>query len=64
MNFTIKEDGSLSQVGIESSDGVELFKSTKYYRSVDDAMKDIVGVVEMCRKKEIIIKDKSNGEEE
>lgn len=64
MNFYIKEDGSLLRIGIESNDGVELFESTKAYRTLEAGMTDVVNIVEMCRVKEIIIKDRTNGKEE
>jgi len=61
MNFYVKNDGQFIKVGIESDAGVELFESTKSYRSLDDGMTDIVNIVEMCRTKEIVIKDNSDG---
>jgi len=64
MNFYVTQSGQFLKVGIESNSGVELFESTKHYRSLDDGMTDIVGIVEMCRNKEIIIKDKTDGKEE
>lgn len=62
MTFYIKQDGSLLKVGIMSNSGVELFESTKSYRTLEDGMTDVVSIVEMCRSAEIVIKDVTNGE--
>jgi len=59
MNFTTQMDGQFIKIGIESESGVTLFESTKHYRNIDDAMKDIVNVVEMARHKEIHIIDRT-----
>ena len=67
MKFNTIQDGSLIKIGIESNDGVSLFESTKHYRTLEGAMKDIVGIVEMARKSEIEIIDRTtlaDGEEE
>ena len=62
MNFYVKQDGSFLKVGIMSGSGVELFESTKSYRTLEDGMTDVVNIVEMCRKSEIVIKDVTDGE--
>ena len=67
MRFNTIQDGQFIKVGIESNDGVNLFESTKHYRSIDDAMTDIVNIVEMSRNSQIEIVDRTtlaNGEEE
>jgi len=66
MKFYVKADGALIVMGVESNNGVELLESTKKYRSLEDAMTDVVGIVEMCRKAEIHIIDRTileDGEE-
>ena len=62
MTFYVKQDGSFLKVGIMSNSGVELFESTKSYRTLEDGMTDVVNIVEMCRSAEIVIKDVTNGE--
>lgn len=62
MMFYVKQDGSFTKIGIMSNSGVELFESTKSYRTFNDGMTDIVNIVEMCRKSEIVIKDVTDGE--
>jgi hypothetical protein len=63
MKFNTIQEGSLIKIGIESDSGVTLFESSKHYRSLEDAMKDIVGIVEMSRKKEIEIIDRTTLED-
>lgn len=63
MRFNTIQDGSLIKIGIESNEGVTLFESSKHYRSLEDAMKDIVGIVEMARKSEIEIIDRTTLED-
>jgi len=63
MKFSTIQDGQFIKVGIETDDGVTLFESTKHYRSLEGAMKDIVGIVEMARTKQIEIIDRTTLED-
>ena len=65
MRFSTKQEGSLIKVALESNEGVELFVSTKHYRNLDGAMKDIIAIVEFGRQREIEIIDRTilDGEE-
>lgn len=64
MHFTVKQEGSTVKVGIADEDDVILFESTKNYRGVDDAFKDMQRIAYSLRKSSITIKDISGEEEE